>query len=446
MKTEKYQKILKKSEDLLKAAEKTSGLFKGSDIFSSVTAYVTAPVLYCYVRQVLKTAQEQNIKRIYFLARDGYIMKKIAETICEKQGIDIDCRYLYCSRYVLKNALYYLCDTPEDFERAGFFGRCAGQSPLNTLCRAGMAEGKRQEIYKDIGFTGDENEAMDNGSFSAFCEALKKSGLLLSTLKQSGKTAYENITAYFEEQGLFEDISFALCDTGWLGSIQSALADICKDRVKNKIRGFYFGLFRGLDGDSFIPYLFSGEDAHKTVPRFCNNLFECFCAAPHGMTIGYQNSEKGYQPIFKEQSKAMKELAEKQTEIITAFAENADVSMSADDELLKDIARKLLIALMYKPDYDEAEIIGAFPFCDDATELYVTPLAEKCDKKSLKRLLFPIRMLNKVRGRSIYPDKGVYWLYGTIVLSDVRPKFFYRISVRMWEKLRLLKEKRNICH
>ncbi len=446
MKIKKYQSILKKSENLSRAALKTSGLFKGSDVFSLVTAYVTAPALYCYVRQVLKTAQEKKIKRIYFLARDGYIMKKIAEIICKKQKINIDCRYLYCSRYVLKNALYYLCDTAEDFEKAGIFGRCAGQSPLNTLCRAGLSQETRQAIYKDISFTGDENEVMDNGHFSLFCDSLRKSELLLTTLKNCGKEAYENITAYFEEQGLFEAIPFALCDTGWLGSIQSALTDICGDKVKNSISGFYFGLFRGLDGDSFIPYLFSGEDAHKTVPKFCNNLFECFCAAPHGMTIGYQNTENGYQPIMKKQSKAMRELAEKQAEIITAFAENADVPLTEDDKALKEITRKLLISLMYKPDKDEAEIIGAFPFCDDATELYVTPLAEKCDKKSLKRLLFPVRMLNKMKGRNIYPDKGVYWLYGTIALSDAGPKVFYRMSVRMWEKLRLLKEKRNICH
>ena len=178
---------------------------------------MTAPVLFCYVRQILKTAQEKGIKRIYFLARDGYVMKNIAEIICEKQNIDMDCRYLYCSRYVLKNALYYLCDTAEDFEKAGLFGRCAGQSALNTLSRAGLTEEERQKIYDDIGFHEDENKVMDNGSFSLFCDSLKKSGMLLSTLKENSKTAYENIICYFEEQGLFEDIPFALADTGWLG-------------------------------------------------------------------------------------------------------------------------------------------------------------------------------------------------------------------------------------
>ena len=94
MNIKKYQKILKKSEQLLKTADKTSGLFEVSEVFSSVSAYVTAPVLFCYVRQILKTAQEKGIKRLYFLARDGYVMKEIAQIICKKQYIGIDCRYL----------------------------------------------------------------------------------------------------------------------------------------------------------------------------------------------------------------------------------------------------------------------------------------------------------------------------------------------------------------
>lgn len=446
MKIEKYTKILEKSEHLLRAAEKTSGLFKGSDVFSLVTAYVTAPTLYCYVRQVLKTAKDKDIKRIYFLARDGYVMKQVAEIICKRQNIDIDCRYLYCSRYALKNALYYLCDSAEDFEKAGFFGRCAAQSPLNTLGRAGLSLAERQTIYENIGFSGDEREIMDNERFSQFCDTLKNSKLLLSTLKNRSKAAYDNIIGYFEEQGLFESVSFALCDTGWLGSIQSALSDICEGKIKDKVKGFYFGLYSKNENDSYMPYLFSAKDAHKTVPRFCNNLFECFCAAPHGMTVGYEKTENGYEPILKEQSEAMKALAKEQIEIITQFAKNADIPLSEDDKELKNIVRKLLMALMYKPCADEAAVVGAFPFCDDATELYITPLAEMCGKKSLRRLLFPVRMLNKMRGRSIYPDKGVYWLYGTIALSDCRPRIFYRLSVRLWEKLRLLKEKRNICH
>ncbi len=439
MKLQKYKKILSKSEGLLTAAEKTDH----NDTFAQVTAYVTAPVLFCYVKSVLDKACKAGIKKIYFLARDGYVMQKIANKIIESESMDIESKYLYCSRYVLKNALYYLCEGTEELESTGFFGRCAFQSALNTLSRAGFDDADRKAIYKEIGFDGDEKVVMGNGEFDSFCEKLKNCNILYSMLKEKSRQEYRNILAYFEQEGLFDAVPFALCDTGWLGSIQSALTKLTENKVQCRIKGFYFGLFRNADYDSYIPYLFAGENAHKVVPRFCNNLFECFCSAPHGMTAGFQlNEECGtYSPLFKEQNENIRLLAEKQAAIIEQFAENA-CNEKAEALPLKSV-KKLLFALMYKPCYEEAEALGAFPFCDDATELNITPVAEKCDSRNLKPLIFPVRLLNKAKGRSIYPEKGVFWLYGTIALSNSRAKWMYRISVRLWEKLRLIRDNRG---
>ena len=113
-------------------------------------------------------------------------------------------------------------------------------------------------------------------------------------------------------------------------------------------------------------------------------------------------------------------------------------------EELKKLSARLLKALMYKPDREEAEIFGAFPFCDDATEITVQPLA--CDSgKSIRNVLFLKRILRKRKGQSIYPDKGMFWLYGSVIFSACKPAWVYRISVRLWEKLRLLREKRKLC-
>ncbi len=437
MNKDRYKKILSKSKGLMAAAEKADH----NDTFAQVTSYVTAPVLFCYIRNMLENAQKAGIKKIYFLARDGYVMKIIADEIIKSDSIDIESRYLYCSRYVLKNALYYLCDSSDELEKAGFFGRCAYQSAVNTLSRAGFSDSERKKIYGDINFCGDENAIMGNYEFDSFCNKLKSCNILYSMLKDKSKPAYEKLLAYFEQEGMFSNTPFALCDTGWLGSIQSALTMLVKDKVKCTIKGYYFGLFRNADYDSFIPYLFSGKDAHKVVPRFCNNLFECFCSAPHGMTIGYEKTDGVYLPVLKNQREDMRMLAQKQTEIISQFVKNA-CKEKAETLSLKAV-KKLLFAVMYKPCHDEAEILGAFPFCDDATELNITPLAEKCGSSSLKPLLFPIRLMNKAKGKSIYPEKGIFWLYGTIALSDSGAKWMYRISVRLWEMLRLLRDNRG---
>ena len=49
-----------------------------------------------------------KFKKVYFLARDGYLLYKLANEICEKNNLNIDCRYLYCSRFSLRMPSYHI--------------------------------------------------------------------------------------------------------------------------------------------------------------------------------------------------------------------------------------------------------------------------------------------------------------------------------------------------
>ncbi len=443
MKIKEYKKILGDRPGLLAAADKTAMKSKGK--LAQVTAYVTAPVLFCYVSYVIESAVKLGIQRIYFLARDGYILKNIADVIIKKRALDIDTRYLYVSRYALRNALYFKCDTVQDFENAGFFGHCAVQSAENTLKRAGLEERKRAEVYKKIGFTDDEKKILNDAEYNDFCKLLKNDKELFSNIKNHSENNYKNIIEYFSRNGLFEDKKIALVDSGWLGSVQKTLTELIGDKTDtDRIIGYYFGLYREKN-DKYDSFLFDISDAHKYVPTFCNNLFECFCSAPHGMTTGYTITDNGVQPITAEANGYIVEAASVQTDIAVKFAEYACENPSdISAKELKKLSARLLKALMYKPDREEAEIFGAFPFCDDATEISVQPIACYCGK-SIGNILFLRRISRKRKGRSIYPDKGMFWLYGSIILSGCKPAWVYRNSVRLWEKLRLLREKRKLC-
>lgn len=443
MKIKKYKKILGDYSGLLSAAEKTA--MKSKEKLAQVTAYVTAPVLFCYVSYVIENALKQGIQRIYFLSRDGYILKSIADVIIKRRELNMDTRYLYVSRYALRNALYFKCDTVQDFENAGFFGHCAVQSAENTLKRAEIEKSKRVEVYEKIGFDGDEKRIMNDAEYDEFCKLLKSDKELFSDIKNRSENNYKNIIEYFGRNGLFDDKKIALVDSGWLGSVQKTLTELIKDKTDaDRIIGYYFGLYRK-KSDSYRSFLFDVSDAYKYVPTFCNNLFECFCSAPYGMTTGYTVTDNGVQPITAEANGYITEAASVQTDVAVKFAGYACESPeNISVKELKKLSAKLLKALMYKPDREEAEIFGAFPFCDDATEISVQPLA--CDSgKSINNILFLNRILRKRKGLSIYPDKGMFWLYGSIRLTECKPAWVYKNSVRLWEKLRLIKEKRKKC-
>ena len=51
---------------------------------------VIGPVMFNYTAWVLKEAERRGIKRLCFLARDGYLLLKIAERICTALGVEIE--------------------------------------------------------------------------------------------------------------------------------------------------------------------------------------------------------------------------------------------------------------------------------------------------------------------------------------------------------------------
>ncbi len=75
-----------------------------------------------------------------------------------------------------------------------------------------------------------------------------------------------------------------------MGTVQKTLTALLNGRTDDNIIGYYFGLYRRED-DNYKAFLFDVTDAYKYVPTFCNNLFECFCSAPHGMTTGYSECD-----------------------------------------------------------------------------------------------------------------------------------------------------------
>lgn len=58
------------------------------------------PLLFPYVKWILSVSAKQEIHRLYFMARDGYILKLIADQIIARRGLEIETFYLYGSREV----------------------------------------------------------------------------------------------------------------------------------------------------------------------------------------------------------------------------------------------------------------------------------------------------------------------------------------------------------
>lgn len=65
---------------------------------------VAGPLLFGFVQWCLEQANARGLKRIYFVARDGQILHRIALRLVERWGYGVECRYLYGSRQAWNGA------------------------------------------------------------------------------------------------------------------------------------------------------------------------------------------------------------------------------------------------------------------------------------------------------------------------------------------------------
>lgn len=399
------------------------------------TQFVMPAVITDFDKWVLKSASEMGIRRLYFLARDGYIMYNAARIIAEKNNLDIELRYLYCSRLSLRTAA--LSDLGEEAYRYLLEGGFA-LTPKVILSRLTLSDEERNRVYSDINYSGNEETEMGKAAAAEFCGKLKKSKVYNDYIKSVSQSVKENAVSYLEQEGLLSDTPYAVVDSGWTGSMQRMLRIL----TKRKQTGFYFGMYSEAnreDGD-FYTYLFNKNTSPLLVSKFNNHLFEALCSAPHGMTAGYRKEEDKIVPLLKEEKSLNLEhrIIVEQKRLIEDYADKNGVIAKKEYGIKErqKFAFPLLDKLMYNPDKDTAEEYGSLRFSDDPSELYSFPLAEKTG--DTKRLYLVPRIMEKLFKKGNL-QKPVYWGYATAVLSEKGS--FCRLNLRLWEILWLIKRK-----
>lgn len=400
------------------------------------TRDIFAPVMCDFIGWVLLCAKATGLKRLYFLARDGWIMHNLAKVTAEKNGLDIELKYLYCSRLSLRNAAL------EDLRQEAYKYLLEGGftlTPKIILSRLQLNEEERQKVYQDISFNEDENTEMGKSAASELCGRLKKSSVYNGFIKRVSRACKDNAVGYLKQEGLLDNIPYGIVDSGWTGSMQKMLSLL----TEKKQTGYYFGLYSKPDNSfgEYYTYLFDKTTSPFIVSKFNNNLFETLCSAPHGMTTGYKKENSAFVPVLKEDNSfnpfEMNEniLLTQQNELLR-YAEKDYVMPGGISEIKKrqQLTFSLLDKLMYCPDTEIAKAYGSLRFSDDPSELYSFPLAAKIE--DTKRMYFLPRLAEKFLHKGDI-KQPIYWSYGTAILSGKGK--FCRANLRLWEILWLMK-------
>lgn len=400
-----------------------------------VTALAVAPVLISYVTWILNDCIKRNITRLYFLARDGFVLREIAERICNKNGWDIKCNYLYCSRLALLLPFFYT-NKAEAIEK--LFSKGYRVSADIVFSRVGLSLTEKKELVAALELQNTHAFLTENGLHD-LRKLLTSTPAFMQIIERNSKRAFDELTQYFNQEGLFDKENWALVDLGWTGSTQKILSQIMEKHLSRSahLQGYYFGMV--YTGDQkcglFRTFYFSNYSLSKRAD-FNTDLFECLCTADHGMTVGYRNVNGTIEPILNKYTNSWLILL--QNECIIAYAEQLLNSNLYDHRMIlkRNTIHALLKNLMITPTAEEATIYGSILFSDDPTNMLKQPLSIHISLHDLYSYSFIHKIPRLLFGRKIKNNEETSWIYGTLSLYYPQ-KRLSRCMIRLTDYVRI---------
>jgi len=278
-----FEKTLNiQDENILEVYEAISESVGNSngDAFS-MGASIVGPMVYQYTKWVVEEAEKKSIKTLYFVLRDGYILKKVADLIIRGKNLDIKTHYIFGSRVAwrfpeitvdkLKNLTVW------DKSNWIFRDPAIAYVPLERL---GF---NKQQVDHLFGTEFGKQELRTFNEFKKMLDYCLMENAFTEALEQNIINAKELLNRYLRQTIDFRE-SFAFVDTNSTGKTQKdinrMLASI--DSGLGKLRFFYHTFLGNEDVDNLTQFAFidSKEDDRR--------LPEAFFRAPMNQCYGYK--------------------------------------------------------------------------------------------------------------------------------------------------------------
>lgn len=399
-----------------------TGTVNENFVMESVADLVLCPAIAGFVFWVLQEAVEQKIKRLYFLARDGYFMYLMAEKMVEKFNLPVECRYFYVSRYSLRVPMFHM-DTETALEYITLGG--LDVSLEKVFLRAGFNEKLIQEL-KDEFPEYPLKEQIPRQNLSALKEQMRGNQAFMESLIQNSKAELPGLKNYLEQEGLMDGCRMAIVDSGWVGSMQKQLNALRTFLgATNILTGYYWGLYetpKGCNRQEYHSYYFAPENQVRRKVYFSNCLFEGVFSAPHGMTLSY-DKQPILAPIAPEKKKFLQSVESNMVRFTDKFLKKlGDCTFEQAIErmtvsYLKTATQRNLSLFMTFPTQEEAALFGKLPFTDDVLEYAGRQLAEPMDEQELT----DNHLVNRIKQMVLAPQvtvKQSAWYEGSVMASE----------------------------
>lgn len=247
---------------------------------------LAGPILFPYVSWILSESIKKGYKRLYFIARDGYILKCIADRIIERCSLPIETKYIYGSRLAWQKPSFVVSleNMKDVILQYGI--------NLKILSKILDIEPKRLKQIAPSYFRKENNKLSKEQRLKLYNELIKNKEFIALIINTETKTSCDNLVGYLKQELDFSDDKFAFVDLSGSGVTQNCLASVINTFYPKAINSFYFR--NGL-------YKIEAKNVNRFVYTYRTEacaLLELLARAPHGQTLGYELQKGRYEPIL----------------------------------------------------------------------------------------------------------------------------------------------------
>lgn len=273
---------------------KPCGKDKQDALAVSIGYEVLGPLLGGYCRWLKTQTERYNIKKIFFLSREGSLLKRAYEELYPHQNETT--AYLYVSRSALQVPMLLFCRDFRDM--------CNRIKPLmreHTLKAIGESCHLGNEYKEKLSSL---NLKPEDDIFQLPEAVQEKYFHLVQELGTDYYTEqYALVKEYLSQEGFYGAVM--LSDIGWYGTMQQALRDYCQ--VNTRLYGCYIGCWNPSSAKSYERlsrngYLTTpgGDKEMELLLRFSCDIMETLLSNSEGSVMAYKAVKDRVVPIPRE--------------------------------------------------------------------------------------------------------------------------------------------------
>ena len=248
-------------------------------------------LFYPYISWLIEQADKRSIDCLYFVARDGYLFKQMAEILIKERNLNIKTEYLYSSKKALRTAA--LDVNNKELSKQFITSLLWTHTKIDSVC--GITEKEFCDLipkefrkYK---------KGLRPSKVLRLKEFLLNSDDFIKLVAERNNDKKVMATKYLKQEILkHKDERIAFVDIDGSGYTQNCMSTIIGSFTDKELTSFYMFSTPA----SFIPINIKTNYFSALHRPMLGHIIELFARAPHGQTLGYKEENDKIVPILED--------------------------------------------------------------------------------------------------------------------------------------------------